>query len=150
MGLNEMEKLEEAIKNLREDVYRDMDARMAYDGLEHTFVAFKKDYVIVPRKPLEDERLRIDIQRKKTLQSLSDFYDRLPNINDAKIAMVEFQAHTEELIDYIGELETIWNKLLPMSKDEEMRRQLIANRPKLAPPEYKPRKYSNEIRGVHK
>jgi len=52
-----VEKLEKAIKNLREDIYRDMDARMAYDGLEHTFVAFKKDYaskIHVSRKQLEE------------------------------------------------------------------------------------------------
>ena len=92
---------------------------------------------------LQEERLRLDVQRKKTLQSLSDFYERLSDIKDVKMVLTEFKAQNDALVDYIIELESIWNKL-----DGELIKQLIANRPKLSPPEYKPREYNGEIRGV--
>jgi len=54
----------------------------------------------------------LSIVGKKTRDSLSDFYKRLPDIKDAKIAMVEFQEHTSDLIDFILKLEEAFNRLL--------------------------------------
>jgi len=64
-------------------------------------------------------------RRTKVMKSMSEFYDRLPTIENicpdcgsaiklpkACLAMVEFKAHNDELIDYIIELERIIGELL--------------------------------------
>jgi hypothetical protein len=40
-------------------------------------------------------------QHKQCLESMRDFYARLPNIQNPSIALTEFKAHNDELIDYI-------------------------------------------------
>jgi len=49
------------------------------------------------------------IQRKKVLESLKDFYTRLPDIKNVEVLLTEFKAHNDELIDYILELSDIVN-----------------------------------------
>lgn len=64
-------------------------------------------------------------RRTKVIESMSEFYDRLPTIQNtcsqcgsiirlpkACLAMVEFKAHNDELIDYIIELESMIKELL--------------------------------------
>lgn len=49
--------------------------------------------------------------RNKSLRSMNAFYDRLPSIKDPKMAMIEFKAHNDELIDYIKELESAFKEI---------------------------------------
>lgn len=47
--------------------------------------------------------------RKQTMEKLSDFYRRLPDIKDPIVVVIEFQEHVKELIDYIIALESdLW------------------------------------------
>ena len=40
-------------------------------------------------------------QSDEARKSLSEFYDRLPTINDPKIVIIELQEHISQLIDHI-------------------------------------------------
>lgn len=60
-----------------------------------------------------EERIKIlDVERTKNLGLMNDFYERLPNIKDTKLAMVEFKAHNDDLIDYIIMLEGLVKEVL--------------------------------------
>ena len=114
-------------------------------------VDLEKTHLLIEKEGLQNDILRIDVQRTKTLQNIHNFYERLPNIKDPIMAMTEFQEQMNDLIDYTIEIESVLNKF--GMEDELRMRKLIANRPNLPPPEYKWRKghqVRKELLGVEK
>lgn len=56
---------------------------------------------------IQDRIKTANLTRTKTMASMHEFYNRLPNIKDSASAMVEFKSHNDDLVDYIIELEGI-------------------------------------------
>lgn len=116
-SLKKPDVLEHNLKTLDSFVRKEFSKLMKYTPTElwNTQSAILNE-INKQKKELQNLKQFLDTRRKQTMESLSEFYKRLPEIKDIKILLTEFKSQNDSLVDYIQELEKGYNEVLGVQK----------------------------------